>query len=46
MVISFMLMSPRHDYDYFDPTSMENRIWVTGSGTCRCDADGSMLCLV
>jgi hypothetical protein len=27
MVISFILMSPCHYYGYFDPTSMENRIW-------------------
>jgi hypothetical protein len=27
MVISFMLMSPCHYYGYFDPTSMEIRIW-------------------
>jgi hypothetical protein len=43
MVISFMLMSPCHYYGYFDPTSIENRIWVTGSGTYRCDSDGSRL---
>jgi hypothetical protein len=30
MVISFMLMSPYRYYCYFDPTSMENRIWGDG----------------
>jgi hypothetical protein len=43
MVISFMLMSPYHCYGYFDPISVENRIWGDGIGTCRCDADGSRL---
>jgi hypothetical protein len=27
-----MLMSPYHYYGYFDPTSMENRIWGDGIG--------------
>jgi hypothetical protein len=31
------------DYGYLDPTSVENRIWGDGIGTCRCDADGSRL---
>jgi hypothetical protein len=30
MVISFMLMSPYQYYGYFNPTSMENRIWGDG----------------
>jgi hypothetical protein len=30
----------------FDPSSVENRIWGDGNGTCLCDADGSRLCLV
>jgi hypothetical protein len=38
-----MLMSPCHYYGYFDPISVENRIWGDGNGTCRCDADGSRL---
>jgi hypothetical protein len=32
MVISFMLMSPFPYYGYFDPTSMEHRIWGDGIG--------------
>jgi hypothetical protein len=32
IVISFMLISPYHYYGYFDPTSMENRIWGEGIG--------------
>jgi hypothetical protein len=32
MVISIMLMSPYRYYGYFDPTSMENRIWGDGVG--------------
>jgi hypothetical protein len=36
-------MSPYHYYDYFDPTSVENRIWGDVIGTYRCDADGSRL---
>jgi hypothetical protein len=31
------------DYGYLDPTSVENRIWGDGIGTCRCDANGSRL---
>jgi hypothetical protein len=38
-----MLMSPCHYYDYFDPTSVENKIWGDGIGTCRCDAGDSKL---
>jgi hypothetical protein len=40
---SIMLMSPCHCYGYFDPTSVENRIWGDRIGTCRCDADGSRM---
>jgi hypothetical protein len=32
MVVSFMFMSPLSFYSYFDPTSMENRIWGDGIG--------------
>jgi hypothetical protein len=32
MVIPFMLMSLCHYYGYFDPISMENRIWADGIG--------------
>jgi hypothetical protein len=32
-----------HYYHYFDPTSMENRIWDDGIGTYRCDVDGSRI---
>jgi hypothetical protein len=38
-----MLMSPYHYDGYLDATSMENRIWGDGIGTCRCDAGGSRL---
>jgi hypothetical protein len=38
-----MLMSPNHGYGYLGPTSVENRIWGDGIGTCRCDDDGSWL---
>jgi hypothetical protein len=38
-----MLMSSCHGYCYLDPTSVENRIWGDRTGSCRCDADGSML---
>jgi hypothetical protein len=38
-----MLMSPYHYDGYLDPTSVENRIWGDGIGTCRCDAGGSSL---
>jgi hypothetical protein len=38
-----MLMSPCRCYGYFDPISVENRIWGDGIGTCRCDAGGSRL---
>jgi hypothetical protein len=38
-----MLMSPCHYDGYLDPTSLENRIWGDGIGTCRCDADGLRL---
>jgi hypothetical protein len=38
-----MLMSLCHYYDYFDPTSVENKIWGDGIGTCRCDAGDSKL---
>jgi hypothetical protein len=40
---SIMLMSPCHGYGYLDPTSVDNRIWGDGIGTCQCDADGSRL---
>jgi hypothetical protein len=36
-------MSPCHCYVYFNPISVENRIWGDGNGTCRCDAGGSRL---
>jgi hypothetical protein len=36
-----MLMSPCHYYGYFDPTSVENRIWGDRIGTCQCDVGGS-----
>jgi hypothetical protein len=42
-MLSLMLMSPCHWYGYFDPISVENRIWGDGNGTCQCDADDSML---
>jgi hypothetical protein len=38
-----MLVSPCHYDGYLDPTSVENRIWGDGIGTCRCDVDGSWL---
>jgi hypothetical protein len=38
-----MLVSPYHYDGYLDTTSMENRIWGDGIGTCWCDADGSRL---
>jgi hypothetical protein len=38
-----MLMSPYYYDGYLDPTSVENRIWGDGIGTCQCDADGSRL---
>jgi hypothetical protein len=43
MVITIMLMSPYHYYSYFDPTSMENRIWGDGIGTYQCDVGGLRL---
>jgi hypothetical protein len=39
----FIPVSPCHGYGYLDPTSVENRIWGDGIGTCRCDANGSRL---
>jgi hypothetical protein len=39
----FIPVSPYHGYGYLDPTSVGNRIWGDGIGTCRCDADGSRL---
>jgi hypothetical protein len=39
----FIPVSPYHGYGYLDPTSVENRIWGDGIGTCRCDANGSRL---
>jgi hypothetical protein len=38
-----MLMSPCHYYGYFDPASVENKIWGDGNRTYWCDADGSRL---
>jgi hypothetical protein len=35
-----MLVSPYHYDGYLDPTSLENRIWGDGIGTCWFDADG------
>jgi hypothetical protein len=39
----FIPVSPCHGYGYLDPTSVENRIWGDGIGTCWCDVDGSRL---
>jgi hypothetical protein len=39
----FIPVSPCHGYGYLHPTSVENRIWGDGIGTCRCDADDSRL---
>jgi hypothetical protein len=39
----FIHVSSYHGYGYLDPTSVENRIWGDGIGTCWCDADGSWL---
>jgi hypothetical protein len=38
-------MSPNHGYGYgyVDPTSVENKIWGDGIGTCQCDNDDSRL---
>jgi hypothetical protein len=41
--VHFIPMSPYHGYGYFDPTSVENRIWGDGIGTGRCGANGSRL---
>jgi hypothetical protein len=38
-----MLMSPSHYDGYFDPTSVENRIWGDEIETSRCVAGGSRL---
>jgi hypothetical protein len=38
---SFILVAPYHDYGYFYPISVENKICGDGNGTCRCDADSS-----
>jgi hypothetical protein len=43
IVAPFILVSPYHGYDYFDPISVENRIMSDGNGTCRCDANSSRL---
>jgi hypothetical protein len=32
-----------HCYGFLDPTTVENRIWGDGIGTCQCDADGSRM---
>jgi hypothetical protein len=45
-VTSSCLCHPYRYYCYFDPISVENRIWGDGNGTCWCDADGSRLCPV
>jgi hypothetical protein len=29
-----MLLSPYHYFQLLDPTSVENRIWGDGNGTC------------
>jgi hypothetical protein len=39
----FIPVSPCHGYGYLDPTTVDNRIWGDGIGTCRCDADSSRL---
>jgi hypothetical protein len=39
----FIPLSRCHGYAYLDPTSVENRIWGDGIGTCRCDVNGSRL---
>jgi hypothetical protein len=39
----FIPVSLYHGYGYLGPTSVENRIWSDGIGTCRCDAEGSRL---
>jgi hypothetical protein len=45
-VTSSCLCHPCRYYDYFDPISVENRIWGDRNETCRCDANGSRLCPV
>jgi hypothetical protein len=45
-VTSSCLCHPCRYYGYFDPISVENRIWGDGNGTCWCDADSSRLCPV
>jgi hypothetical protein len=42
----YYLCHPCYCYGYFDPISVENRIWGDGNGICLCDADGSRLCPV
>jgi hypothetical protein len=39
----FVHVSTSHGYGYLDPTSVENKTWGDGTGTCRCDANGSRL---
>jgi hypothetical protein len=39
----FIPVSPCHGYGYFDPTSVENRIWGDGNGSYWCGTDGSRL---
>jgi hypothetical protein len=42
-VTSYYLCHLCYCYGYFDPISMENRIWGDGNGICWCDADSSSL---
>jgi hypothetical protein len=43
---SYYLCHPCYCYAYFDPISVENRIWGDGNGICWSDADDSRLCPV
>jgi hypothetical protein len=43
MLHHLFLGHPCQYYGYLNPTSMENRIWVMGLGTCRCDAGGARI---
>jgi hypothetical protein len=43
MLHHLFLCHPCQRYGYFDPISVENRIWGDGNGTCQCDASGSRL---
>jgi hypothetical protein len=45
-VTSYYLCHPCDCYGYFDPISVENRIWGDGNEICWCDADSSWLCPV